>query len=385
MFEITDSCDNNPVIKVIGVGGAGGNALRNMAQAQIEGVDLIAANTDAQALRNHPAGSVLQLGANVTGGLGAGMQPERGRQAALEDKQRIHEIIAGADMLFITAGMGGGTGTGAAPVVADIARELGILTVAVVCKPFAFEGSRRMAIARSGLDELSKTVDSLIVIPNERLPLVLGKDVRMSEAFVVADGVLVNAVSGIAELITRPGLINLDFADVRTVMSEMGMAMMGSGRASGADRARKAAEEALASPLLEEVNLTGARGVLVNVTAGLDLSIGEFEEVGNTVRACASEEANVVVGTVIDPDMTDELRVTVVATGLAEAYGQVPAPREVKQAAQPVARRPNGEVDYHHLERPAVIRRRNLGNTALAQEHDADYLDVPAFLRQQAD
>ncbi len=327
MFELMDAYSQNAVIKVIGVGGGGGNAVQHMVEADIEGVDFICANTDAQALKNMESRISLQLGSSITKGLGAGANPEIGRQAALEDRDRIIEVIEGSDMLFITAGMGGGTGTGAAPVVAQLAKELGILTVAVVTKPFPFEGGKRLHAAEAGMKELSQYVDSLITIPNEKLLTVLGKQVSLLDAFKAANDVLLGAVQGIAELITRPGLINVDFADVRTVMSEMGMAMMGSGVASGEDRAREAAESAINSPLLEDINLMGARGILVNVTAGMDMSIGEFEEVGNTIKEFASENATVVVGTVIDPTMRDELRVTVVATGLgAQALQQKEPP-----------------------------------------------------------
>jgi len=316
MFELMDSYSQNAVIKVLGIGGGGGNAVQHMVEADIEGVEFVCANTDAQALTNMSARTTLQLGNSITKGLGAGANPDIGRQAAMEDRDRIVECIEGSDMLFITAGMGGGTGTGAAPVVAQVAKEMGILTVAIVTKPFPFEGGKRLGVADRGLKELGQYVDSLITIPNEKLLSVLGKDVSLLNAFKTANGVLQGAVQGIAELITRPGLINVDFADVRTVMSEMGMAMMGSGSAAGQDRAREAAESAIHSPLLEDIDLMGAHGILVNVTAGLDLSIGEFEEVGNTIKEFASSDATVVVGTVIDPEMHDELRVTVVATGL---------------------------------------------------------------------
>ncbi len=380
MFELMDSYTQSAVIKVIGVGGGGGNAVQHMVASNIEGVDFICANTDAQALKNTAARTVLQLGSNITKGLGAGANPDIGRQAAFEDRERIQELIDGADMVFITAGMGGGTGTGAAPVVAQIARDMGILTVAVVTKPFPFEGAKRMLIANNGIKELGQYVDSLITIPNDKLLSVLGKGVSLLDAFKAANNVLLGAVQGIADLITRPGLINVDFADVRTVMSEMGMAMMGSGCASGADRARLAAEAAIASPLLEDVNLLGARGILVNVTAGLDMTIGEFEEVGNAVKEFASEDATVVVGTVIDPDMSDELRVTVVATGLGgPAKAQEPPVKLVQ-------RKSNGEVDYDQLERPTVIRKQAVGDRhAPVQESDLEYLDIPAFLRRQAD
>ncbi|MGB5306904.1 MAG: cell division protein FtsZ [Gammaproteobacteria bacterium] len=381
MFELLDSCGQSAVIKVIGVGGGGGNAVQHMVEGNIDGVDFICANTDSQALKNMSARTTLQIGSCITKGLGAGANPDIGRQAAQDDEDRIREVIEGADMLFITAGMGGGTGTGAAPVVAQIARELGILTVAVVTKPFPFEGSKRLHVAHNGIKELGQYVDSLITIPNEKLLQVLGKQISLLDAFRSANDVLMGAVQGIAELITRPGLINVDFADVRTVMSEMGMAMMGSGTAKGEDRARMAAEAAVASPLLEDINLMGAHGILVNVTAGMDLAIGEFEEVGNTVKEFASENATVVVGTVIDPDMRDELRVTVVATGLgAEARMTSEKPSLVHVNKQ-------GSVD---LDRPTVLRRKNQAAQRAqaaggSQAEDLDYLDIPAFLRRQAD
>ena len=385
MFELMDSYSQNAVIKVLGVGGGGGNAVQHMVEAEIEGVEFICANTDAQALTNMSARTTLQLGSSITKGLGAGANPDIGRQAAMEDRDRIHECINGADMLFITAGMGGGTGTGAAPVVAQVAKELGILTVAIVTRPFPFEGGKRTSVADRGLNELSQYVDSLITIPNEKLLSVLGKEVSLLNAFKAANNVLQGAVQGIAELITRPGLINVDFADVRPVMSEMGMAMMGSGAASGQDRAREAAEAAVHSPLLEDIDLMGANGILVNVTAGLDLSIGEFEEVGNTVKEFASPEATVVVGTVIDPDMHDELRVTVVATGLGneiEQFQETPEPMKLVQRG-----RKTGQVDYQELDRPAVIRNQAAVETSPPPKatEDMDYLDIPAFLRRQAD
>jgi cell division protein FtsZ len=381
MFEIVDGVTENAVIKVIGVGGGGGNAVANMVRAGVEGVEFIAANTDAQVLAKTGARTLLQLGPTVTKGLGAGANPEVGRQAAMEDRERIQEVIRGADMLFITAGMGGGTGTGAAPVVAQVARELGILTVAVVTRPFSFEGGKRMQVAREGIADLAKHVDSLITVPNERLLAVLGKKISMLDAFKAADDVLYNAVSGIADLITRPGLINVDFADVRTVMAEMGVAMMGSGMASGDDRARMAAEKALRSPLLDDVDLAGARGILVNVTGGPKLSIGEFQEVGETVREFASDDATVVVGMVIDPEMDEDIRVTVVATGL----DRVPA-RAEEPPVRLVQRNASGEVNYGDLERPAITRKRSLPERGpRAAENDLDYLDVPAFLRRQAD
>jgi cell division protein FtsZ len=381
MFELMDTYSQSAVIKVVGVGGGGGNAVEHMVLQNIDGVDFIVANTDSQALKNSSAKTVLQLGGNITKGLGAGANPEIGRQAAMEDRERIQEVLEGADMVFITAGMGGGTGTGGAPIVAQVAKEMGILTVAVVTRPFPFEGKKRMEVADDGIDELKGFVDSLITIPNEKLLSVLGKNISLLDAFKAANDVLLGAVQGIAELITRPGLINVDFADVRTVMSEMGMAMMGSGRASGEARAREAAEAAIASPLLEDINLSGARGILVNVTAGMDMSIGEFEEVGNTVKSFASENATVVVGTVIDPDMTGELRVTVVATGLGHMgeLGDKPVKLVVNKTKE-------GEVDYGQLDRPTVIR-----NKAASEKYpekgdtSMEYLDIPAFLRRQAD
>jgi cell division protein FtsZ len=380
MFELVDGYSQNAIIKVVGVGGGGGNAVEHMVRQCIEGVDFVAANTDAQALRNSNAKTLLQLGGGITKGLGAGANPDIGRQAALEDRERIAEILEGADMVFITAGMGGGTGTGGAPIVAQVAKELGILTVAVVTKPFPFEGKKRMEVARQGIEELKGYVDSLITIPNDKLLSVLGKNISLLDAFKAANDVLLGAVQGIAELITRPGLINVDFADVRTVMSEMGMAMMGSGRASGENRAREAAEAAIASPLLEDVDLAGARGILVNVTAGPDMAIGEFEEVGNAIKSFASENATVVVGTVIDPELIGELRVTVVATGLGMGLDSKDKPKLV------VDRTNAGEVDYDQLERPTVIRKKAAGERFRPEpEGNMDYLDIPAFLRRQAD
>lgn len=380
MFELMDNKSQSAVIKVVGVGGGGGNAVEHMVCESIEGVDFICANTDAQALEKASSRSVIQIGTHITKGLGAGANPDIGRQAAMEDRDRIEEALAGADMVFITAGMGGGTGTGGAPIVAQVAREMGILTVAVVTKPFPFEGNKRMSVADEGIGELKKYVDSLITIPNEKLLTVLGKQITLLDAFKAANNVLLGAVQGIADLITRPGLINVDFADVRTVMSEMGMAMMGTGAAKGEERAREAAERAVASPLLEDVDLSGARGILVNVTAGLDMAIGEFEEVGNTIKGFASDNATVVVGTVIDPEMSDELRVTVVATGLgqgAEAVSDQPVKLVVNKA--------EGEaVDY---DRPTVLRNKPTAGDIQDKGSDKnmEYLDIPAFLRRQAD
>ncbi|MCY0966009.1 cell division protein FtsZ [Parathalassolituus penaei] len=390
MFELADDLLENAVIKVIGVGGGGGNAVQHMVESNIDGVEFICANTDAQALRNVGARSVIQLGGGLTKGLGAGANPDIGRQAAMEDRERIAEALKGADMVFITAGMGGGTGTGAAPVVAEIAREMGILTVAVVTRPFSFEGKKRMAMAEIGLKQLSEHVDSLITIPNEKLLSVLGKTTTLMDAFKAANDVLFGAVKGIADLITQRGMINVDFADVRTVMSEMGQAMMGTGSASGENRARKAAEAAIGSPLLEDVNLKGARGILVNVTAGFDLSLGEFSEVGDIVSSYAAEDATVVVGTVIDPEMSAELRVTVVATGLGAAPAAVQAPVMEPKARKVVDNtpvQPDGTTDYRNLERPTVSRQ-GAAKVARPQPQvnkDMDYLDIPAFLRRQAD
>lgn len=387
MFELVDSIQQSAVIKVIGVGGGGGNAVKHMIASKVDGVEFICANTDAQALKDIDARTVLQLGNSMTKGLGAGANPEVGRQAALEDRERIAEVLRGADMVFIAAGMGGGTGTGGAPVVAEVARDLGILTVAVVTKPFPFEGRKRMAIAEAGIRDLQERVDSLITIPNEKLLAVLGKSTSLLDAFKAANNVLLGAVQGIADLIIRPGMINVDFADVRTVMSEMGMAMMGTGRATGENRAREAAEAAIRSPLLEDVNLQGARGILVNITAGIDLSLGEYSEVGNTIEEFASADATVVVGTVIDPEMSNELRVTVVATGL----GVVAAAKEAKPASTKVivdnTRRANGQIDYSALDRPAHLRASAHSSAAVAPmaEKDLEYLDIPAFLRRQAD
>jgi cell division protein FtsZ len=390
MFELVDSVHQNAVIKVIGVGGGGGNAVKHMIASKIEGVEFICANTDAQALKDIDARTVLQLGNSMTKGLGAGANPEVGRQAAMEDRERIAETLRGADMVFIAAGMGGGTGTGAAPVVAEVARDLGILTVAVVTKPFPFEGRKRMTIADAGIKELSERVDSLITIPNEKLLSVLGKSTSLLDAFKAANNVLLGAVQGIADLIIRPGMINVDFADVRTVMSEMGMAMMGTGRSTGENRAREAAEAAIRSPLLEDVNLQGARGILVNITAGIDLSLGEYSEVGSIIEEFASGDATVVVGTVIDPELTNELRVTVVATGLGVAAKNTASPKEGKPAPTKVIDNTSRRSVDYAIERPAQLRANahSSGAAALAAplgEKELEYLDIPAFLRRQAD
>ncbi len=382
MFELMDS-KQEAVIKVIGVGGCGGNAVDHMIECGVEGVEFIGVNTDAQALQRNKTKIQLQLGTNVTRGLGAGANPEVGREAALEDRERIAELIDGADMLFITAGMGGGTGTGAAPVVAEVAKEMGILTVAVVTKPFLFEG-KRVRLANAGIEALARHVDSLIIIPNEKLMQVLGDDVSMLDAFRAANNVLYGAVAGIAEVINCAGMVNVDFADVRTVMSEMGMAMMGSAVASGADRARLAAQQAVASPLLEDVNLAGARGVLVNVTASSDLKMREYMEVMSAIKGFTAEEATVIAGTVIDESIGDELRVTIVATGLGNPV--------VRQQMKPVILK-TGTDDYTAPveqgmadNEPAVFRsnRREAQLEALKQS-GMEYLDIPAFLRKQAD
>ena len=386
MFELVENIPQNAVIKVIGVGGGGGNAVHHMISNQVNGVEFICANTDAQALNNLNAKTILQMGSSITKGLGAGANPSIGRQAALEDRDEIAEILSGADMVFITAGMGGGTGTGAAPIVAEVARDMGILTVAVVTKPFPFEGKKRLKIAEEGIKELSDSVDSLITIPNEKLLDVLGRDSSLLEAFKAANDVLLGAVKGIADLIMHPGMINVDFADVKTVMSEMGMAMMGTGSGkSGEERAREAAESAIRSPLLEDINLQGARGILVNITAGENLSLGEFSEVGDTIEEFASDDATVVVGTVIDPELDDEIRVTVVATGLG---GETKKPTKVIDNTVSNSSAPN----YDDLDRPTVMRNKESIDSASITNYgtagadvDLDYLDVPAFLRRQAD
>jgi cell division protein FtsZ len=390
MFEIIDQNPQEAVIKVIGVGGCGGNAIEHMIERDLQGVEFIAANTDAQALKRSTARVQLQLGSNLTRGLGAGARPEIGRDAAMEDKERIGEMIDGADMLFITAGMGGGTGTGAAPIVAQVAKDRGILTVAIVTRPFQFEG-KRQRVAEAGIEELKKTVDSLIIIPNDKLMQVLGEDVSVLDAYAAANDVLHSAVAGIAEVINNPGLVNVDFADVRTVMSEVGMAMMGSAKVSGPDRARLAAERAVASPLLEEVNLAGARGVLVNITASAGLKMKEYHEVMNTIKSFTADDAMVIVGTVIDEAMKDELRVTMIATGLGgiAARGRQPRLEVVEHVVERTGTDGIGmsieTVDYDSLDKtPAVIRRgRTPSPAAGASPFDAS--DIPAFLRKQAD
>jgi len=412
-FELVEKMAPNAVIKVVGVGGGGGNAVAHMVNGCIEGVEFITANTDSQAIKNCGAKLQLQLGSNVTKGLGAGANPEVGRQAALEDRERIMDALQGADMVFITAGMGGGTGTGAAPVVAQLAKEMGILTVAVVTKPFPFEGRRRMQVALKGIEELSQHCDSLITIPNEKLITVLGRNATMIQAFRAANDVLQGAVQGIADLIVRPGLINVDFADVRTVMSEMGLAMMGTGSARGDDRAQAAAESAINNPLLDDVNLAGANGILVNITAGPDFTMAEFDEVGRTIENFASEDATVVIGTVLDPDMQDEVKVTVVATGLNrsvarqtvrtsdrdEGFAQARRPQVqlintqgrrdgttgmiIDEPAAPVS--PGAGIAAHLRGRGTSEGASTPGAAAADFGSDSSYLDIPAFLRRQAD
>ena len=386
MFEIVDNQAAGPIIRVIGVGGAGGNAINHMIEQGVEGVEFIAVNTDAQVLARNSARNQIQLGVS---GLGAGAKPEEAREVALADRERLEETITGAHMVFITAGMGGGTGTGAAPVVAEVARALGVLTVAVVTKPFGFEGTKRMRLAEQGIEQLSQHVDSLIVILNDKLEDVLGEDVTMDDAFRAADDVLNNAVAGIAEIINCPGLINVDFQDVRTVMSEQGMAMMGSAMASGIDRARIAAEQAIASPLLEGVMLAGARGVLVNITATRSsLKHGEVKAVMNTIRSFAAEDATIIFGAVYDEAMGDELRVTVVATGLgAHATLRQPKPQLVVSQKTGTDNQPvSGGVDYSQLDAvPAVIRRNRASTVEALQQSGVDKYDIPAFLRKQAD
>ena len=380
MFELVDAANQAAVIKVVGVGGGGGNAVNHMMKAEVEGVDFICANTDAQALKASSARNIIQLGNTITHGLGAGADPDIGRQSALEDRDRIMDVLEGADMVFITAGMGGGTGTGAAPVVAQVAREMGILTVAVVTKPFSFEGRKRGEVANNGIRELSQYVDSLITVPNDRLVDVLGSEVSLVNAFEAADDVLLGAVQGIAQVITCQGLINVDFADVKTVMGEMGMAMMGSGKAQGEDRARVATEAAISSPLLEHIDLAGAKGILANITAGMDFGIGEFNEVGNIIKAVAADEATVVIGTVLNPELSGEIWVTIVATGLSQPGEQLSRPQLVT-TNEPGAENP----DYATLDRPAVLRNKAVNDDIYPAKDDPDYLEIPAFLRRQAD
>ena len=389
MFQIVENKTDSAEIRVVGVGGGGGNALKHMINSGVSGVEFICANTDAQALKDIDA-TILQIGSGLTKGLGAGANPDVGRQAAIEDRERIVDALQGADMVFITAGMGGGTGTGAAPIVADIAKDLGILTVAVVTRPFVWEGKKRMSIAEEGLKELKEKVDSLITVPNEKLLEVLGRSTDLLAAFSAANDVLLGAVKGIADLMIRPGLINMDFADVRTVMSEMGQAMMGTGEATGEDRAIEAAEKAIRSPLLEDINLQGAKGILVNITAGENLSMGEFNDILEAANNIGSDDATVVVGTVIDPSLDDLLRVTIVATGLSSEKTPMFVPIEVKK---PLSVPTQGEIvsagAYAGFDKPTILRKGNNvpeGNEGenIGIDED-DYLDIPAFLRCQAD
>jgi len=384
-YELMDMCSENAVIKVIGVGGGGGNAVNHMVDSHIEGVEFICANTDAQALRKLNTSTIIQLGVELTKGLGAGTNPDVGKQAAIENKERIREVITGADMVFLTAGMGGGTGTGAIPVIAEIAREMGILTVAVVTKPFSFEGKKKMSIAEQGIAELEKYVDSVITIPNEKLLPVLGKNASLLNAFKAANDVLLDAVQGITDLIVHPGLINVDFADVRTVMSGMGAAIMGTGSAKGENRAREAAEKAIACPLLEDINLQGARGILVNISAA-EMGIAEFNEVGNIVHEFASEDAVIKIGTAVDSSLGDEIKVTVVATGMGLPRAQV-----IRATDRLMQKAAAGEINYGALDKPTVMRQNRLEaretrfGAQPKKEMDLDYLDIPAFLRRQAD
>ena len=379
MFDLMETGGQQAVIKVLGIGGGGGNAVDHMLTAHLEGVEFVNANTDAQALRRSGVSKMLQLGENLTKGLGAGADPDVGRQAAIEDRDKLTEVLDDVDLLFITAGMGGGTGTGAAPVIAQLAKEKGVLTVAVVTRPFKFEGQKRCDTAQQGINELAEIVDSLIVIPNDRILEVLGGRATLLEAFAEANEVLLNAVQGISELITRPGLINVDFADVRTVMSEMGVAMMGSAVATGEARAVDAVQAAVSSPLLEDVNVHGARGLLVNVSAGPDMALEEFAQIGETVSQFAAADATVVIGTVLDPTLEGAVRVTLVATGIRRGP---PAVEVIEGGRKESMVKP---IDY---DTPTVIRR---GPRAVATggmvnvAEDSEYLDIPAFLRRQAD
>jgi cell division protein FtsZ len=383
-YELMDECSDNATIKVIGVGGGGGNAVNHMVSNEIDGVSFVCANTDAQALRKLGVDTVVQLGVELTKGLGAGTNPEVGKKAAEENKARIKEVIEGADMIFLTAGMGGGTGTGAIPVIAEVARDMGILTVAVVTKPFEFEGTKKMAVAEMGIAELERYVDSLITIPNQKLLPVLGNDISLLSAFSAANDVLLDAVQGITELIIHPGMINVDFADVRTVMSSMGAAIMGTGSAEGENRAREAAEKAIACPLLEDINLQGAKGILVNITAA-DMGIAEFDEVGTIVHQFASEDAIIKIGTALDSSLGDEIKVTVVATGMGSLETRANSPVKLVQKVN------GGDQDYSGMDTPAVMRQQKaeVRETRFGAQSkstaDLDYLDIPAFLRRQAD
>ncbi|QIW09289.1 cell division protein FtsZ [Francisella sp. LA112445] len=379
MFDFNDSMVSSAIIKVVGVGGGGGNAVQHMCE-EVSDVEFFALNTDGQALSKSKVQNVLQIGTNLTKGLGAGANPEVGKRAATEDRAKIEQLLEGADMVFITAGMGGGTGTGGAPVVAEVAKEMGILTVAVVTKPFPFEGPRRMKAAEYGIDELTQHVDSIITVPNEKLLSVLGKGASLLDAFNAANDVLGNAVKGVSELITKPGLINVDFADVRAVMTDMGLAMMGMGQATGENRAREAAEAAISSPLLEDINLDGAKGVIVNITAGMDMSIGEFEEVGEVIRSFISDEAIVIAGTVIDPDMSDSMNVTVVVTGIEKV---------AMKKGFGVEKKPATSQGSSFSSKPSTPFVRNdsevsgSNDTSKSDFGSADKSDIPSFLRRR--
>jgi cell division protein FtsZ len=376
VFELEETKDNAK-IKVIGLGGGGSNAINRMMEARFTGVEFIVANTDVQALRASPAPVKLQLGARLTMGLGAGADPEVGKNAALEDREQIKKLLDGADMVFVTAGLGGGTGTGSAPIVAATAKEMGILTVAVVTKPFAFEGRRRSQQAETGLAELRSVVDTLITIPNQRLLAVVDRGTPLVEAFKVADTVLLQAVQGISDLILVPGLINLDFADVRTIMAGMGMALMGAGVGKGEHRALDAAQKAVASPLLDETSIDGARGILINFTGGQDMSLHEVEEAARVVQEAAHEEAHIIFGAVIDPRLQDEVRITVIATGFSERKEENQPSGKVVEMQRPS--RPGAPASKDWRRRmPADIR-------AEGAEPTEEDLDVPAFLRRQAD
>ena len=384
MFEFVES-DNGATIKVIGIGGGGGNAINNMINASLVGVDFIAANTDAQSLEVSKAHTKLQLGANITKGLGAGANPEIGRSAALEDADQIRQALDGTDMVFVTAGLGGGTGTGGAPVVAQIAKEMGALTVAVVTKPFNFEGRQRMKTADKGINELKETVDTMITIPNNRLLSLAAKKATFLEMLKKADDVLLYAVKGISDLITVPGLINLDFADVKTIMSEMGMALMGTGMSSGEDRATEAAQKAISSPLLEDVSISGAKGVLMNISSGLDLTIDEVQEASSLIQKEAHEDANIIWGTVLDQSAGDELRVTVIATGIGEVdvrpkpdLGVIQGSRRDDDLEIPTFLRRNRKIDDNATEHSRPMSYKDL-------PIDEEELEIPTFLRRQAD
>jgi cell division protein FtsZ len=399
MFELVEHINLGARIKVIGIGGGGGNAVNTMIAAKLTGVDFIVANTDAQAIEASRASVKLQLGEKITKGLGAGANPEIGRRAALEDQERIRGFLSGADMIFITAGMGGGTGTGGAPVIAKVAREVGSLTVGVVTKPFVFEGKKRMKQAEEGIRELKESVDTLIVIPNQRLLSIAAKTTTMLEAFEKADDILLQAVRGISDLIITPGLINLDFADVRTVMAEMGLALMGAASASGENRAVEAAQKAISSPLLEDISIHGARGVLINITGGADMCLYEVNEAATMIQEEAHEDANIIFGAVIDERMKDEIRITVIATGFGEKEERKPILRTVTYNAAKDAKEKKvvhlGTI-VDDLDSPTWQRKKQEPGEAetttndragmqFSQEDEDDKFDIPTFLRKQMD